>query len=175
MEDFDQLENKKDFRKMILIIGGIILLALAVTALLLFVRGSKESFNSKLPNTNTPVSSTTSGAVQPLFSKDITTWKSYYWPGKINTHYPSNWQLGEEMNKDGLVAGLKITPPTGNTDDQIFIGGTSANCSDILKYAKSKCLKNKIQVPFYTNSKNPEVLNAFDLILQNTILTEVEK
>jgi len=48
-------------------------------------------------------------------------------------------------------------------------------CSDVLKYSKNNCLKNKIQVPFYTNSKNEEVLNAFDLIYQNSVLLEEEK
>ena len=48
MEEFDQAENKKDFRRMIWLIGGIIALALVVTAFLLFARGSKQSFDSKL-------------------------------------------------------------------------------------------------------------------------------
>jgi len=177
MEDFNQLENKKDFRKMIWLIGGIIILALAVTACLLFTRGSKQSFDSKLQNHNTIAAAPTSDSntTPPLFSKDISTWKSYYWPQKINTHYPSNWKLEEEMNNSGLISGLKIIPPTGILDDTIFIGGNSVRCSQILKYAENKCLKNKIQVPFYTNSRNPDVLSAFDLILQNTILTEEEK
>ena len=159
---------------MFLIIGGIVLAAVVVTLFILFARGSKETFNPALSNPSLNPSPAT-GAANPLFSTDLSTWKSYYWPQKINTHYPSNWQLSEETNKAGQVAGLKITPPTSNPDDTIFVGGASVKCSNLSKYSKSKCLKDKIQIPFYTNSKNQDVLSAFDLILQNTILTEVVK
>jgi len=175
MEDFDQLENKKAFRKMVLIIGGIILLAVATTAFLLFRKGSKETFDSETSNPGTLALPASSGGEKPIFSGDIATWENYYWPGKVNTHYPSNWQFEEEIADNGLVVGLKITPPTDNAEDIIFIGGASAKCSDVLKYSKNECLKNKIQVPFYTDSKNQEVLSAFDLIFQNSILTEEEK
>ena len=149
MEDFDQSENKRDFGKMILIIGGVVLLAAVVSAFLLLKKGSKDTFNPEVQNPNTLVSPTIPSTEKPIFPKDITTWSDYYWPGKINTHYPSDWQLTEETNKDGLVVGMKITPPTGNADDVIFIGGASVKCSNVLKYSKNKCLKNKIQVPFY--------------------------
>lgn len=173
MED-DQSENKTAFRKMILIIVGVVVLAALTTAFLIFRKGSKETFNPEASNQGALNSPATS-VEKPLFSKDITTWENYYWPGKINTHYPSNWQFVEEVNDDGVISGLKITPPTGNVDDAIFIGGDSLKCSDVLKYPKSRCLKDKVQIPFYTNSKNQEVLTAFDLIFQNTILNEIEK
>lgn len=175
MENFNQLENKKAFRKMILIIGGIILLAVITTVFLLFRKGSKETFDSEISNPGALVSPTASGGEKPLFSEDIATWKNYHWSGKLNTHYPSDWQFKEEIADNGLVVGLNIIPLTDSIEDVIFIGGVSAKCSDVLKYSKNECLKNKIQVPFYTNSKNQEVLAAFDLIFQNSILTEEEK
>jgi hypothetical protein len=174
MED-DQLENKKDFRRMIFIIIGIVVLAGATTAFLLLRKGSKESFNQEGATQNALNSQTASTAEKALFSKDIATWTNYYWPGKVNTHYPSNWQVREKINKDGLIVGLEMVPPTGNAEDTIFIGGDSIKCSDAFKYLKSRCLKDGIQVPFYTNSKNQEVLAAFDLIFQNTIVNEIEK
>ncbi len=173
MEDFEQLENKEEFRRMLFIIGGIVLVCVIVTAFLLFRKTSKVAVSPDA--SNTVASSTTSAKPKPLFSPDLSTWKNYYWPGKINTHYPSDWQLKEDTNKDGLIVGLEITPPTGIADDMIFIGGDSAKCSSVLKYSKNECLKNKIQVPFYTNSKNAEVSTALDLIFQNTILTEGQK
>jgi len=174
MEDFDQLENKRDFRKMILVIVGVVVVAGAITTFLLFKKGSKNTFDSDTQDPNV-LNSELETKEKSLFSKDITTWKNYYWPGKINTHYPSDWQLVEDINNDGLVVGLKITPLASNVEDVIFIGGDSIKCSDISKYSKNECLKNKIQIPFYTNSKNEDVLSAFDLIFQNTVLTEEEK
>ncbi|MFZ2072647.1 MAG: hypothetical protein WA101_00255 [Minisyncoccia bacterium] len=174
MENSDQIENKVAFRKMLWVIGGIVLLAGIATAILLFRNGSKETFNPQVLNTNTSALQT-SLSEKPLFSEDVTTWANYYWPGKINTHYPNNWLLKEEITENGLVVGIKMIPATGNAEDTIFIGGSLIKCSDILKYSKNQCLKNKIQIPFYTNSTNQEVLNAFDLIFQNTVLTEIEK
>jgi hypothetical protein len=171
MDEFDEIESKNNFRKMIFLIGGIIILAGVTTAFLIIKKGPKgvapeeATVNSVLPTTET----------KPLFSSDISTWKNYYWPGKINTHYPSDWQFKEEVGKDGLVAGLEIVPPTNNVEDTIFIGGDAIKCADALKYSKNNCLKDKVQVPFYSNTKNQEVLNAFDLIFQNTILTEEGK
>jgi hypothetical protein len=174
MSNFDQLENKKDFKKAVLIISGIIILAVIVAIVLVLRKGSKETFNSSTLNSNTPTSPVASNGGS-IFSENIASWTSYYWPGKINTHYPSNWQLEEEKNNSGSIMGLKIVPPTGNSDDTIFIGGASVKCSTVLKYPKSACLRDKIQVPFYTNSQNQDVLAAFDLIFQNTILTEEQK
>ncbi|MBU0612178.1 hypothetical protein KKA39_01965 [Patescibacteria group bacterium] len=173
MED-DQLENKTAFRKMVLIIGGVVILAAVTTAFLIFRNGSKETFNPETSSQDA-LNSPTASEEKALFSEDITTWENYYWPGKINTHYPGDWQFAEEISKDGIISGLKIIPPTGDTKDIIFIGGDSVKCSDALKYAKSRCLKNNVQIPFYTSSENQEVLTAFDLIFQNTILNEIEK
>ena len=171
MDEFDQVENKKDFRKIIFIIIGVVVVAGGVTAFLLLKNGTKDTFNSDTENSNIPNSQTLIKE-KPLFSQDTKTWTNYYWPGKINTHYPSDWLAQEKMANDASVVGLSIIPPTGNAGDTIFIGGASVKCSDILKYSKNNCLKNKIQIPFYTNSKNEEVLNAFDLIYQNSVLLE---
>jgi len=173
MDEFDQVENKKDFRKIIFIIVGVIVVAGGVTAFLLFRKGSKDNFNSDTQNKSTQ--SVQNNKEKQLLSQDLKTWKNYFWPGKINTHYPSDWIFRENIGKDGLVAGINIVPSTGNAEDTIFIGGELLKCSDVLKYSKNNCLKNKIQVPFYTNSKNEEVLNAFDLIYQNSVLLEEEK
>lgn len=174
-EDFDQLENKQSFKKMILIIGGIVLVSGALTTYLLLKKAANKSYNSETPSSNTVASSTATTSIKPLYSADLATWKNYYWPGKINTHYPSDWKLQEVKNTDGFTIGLDIMPPTGLAEDTIFIGGDKVKCSSILKYSKNRCLKNKIQVPFYTSTKNPEVLSAFDIIYQNTILTDVVK
>jgi hypothetical protein len=172
--EFNPKENKEDFRKMMFIIGGVILVAGLATAFIVLRKDSKQTFNLNKPvNLDNEVSPT--AEVKPIFSQDITTWKNYNWSGKINTHYPKNWQLKEVMNGTGVIIGLEIIPSTGNTDDTIFIGGDLVKCSTTTKYIKSSCLKNNIQMPFYTNSKNTEVLNAFDLIFQNSILTDEEK
>lgn len=174
-ENFDQLENKQSFKKMMIIIGSIVLVSGALTAYLLLKKAANKSYNSETPSSNVVASSTAIAPVKPLYSADLATWKNYYWPGKINTHYPSDWKLAEVKNVDGFITGLDIISPTGIAEDTIFIAGDKVKCSSILKYPKNKCLKNKIQVPFYTSTKNPEVLSAFDLIYQNTILTDVVK
>ena len=173
MDDFDELENKKNFKKMVFLIGGIVILAGVTTAFLIFKKGTNDTVKSDTQNSGISVLPTTEN--EPLFSNDVSTWKNYYWAGKINTHYPSDWQLKEVIGSDGLVAGVEITPSTNNNEDLIFVGGNSVKCADVLKYSKNYCLKNKIQVPFYSNSKNQEVLSAFDLILQNSILIEDQK
>jgi|GEM_PF-2340846 len=173
--EFDPKENRKDFKKMIFIIVGILVFAVAVTAFLLIRKGSKENFDLVKPNSESLTTSQIPDEKKSLYSSDISTWKNYNWSGKVNTHFPSNWKIQEDINNVGLITGLEIIPPTENTEDTIFIGGDSVKCSNISKYTESKCLKNKIQVPFYTNSKNEEVLSAFNLIYQNTILTDEEK
>jgi len=72
----------------------------------------------------------------------------------------------------GEIVGLKLVPPTGDPKDEIIIGGRFVSCADAKKYSQNKCLKNKIQVPFYTDSQNTDILSAFDLIFQNALLVE---
>lgn len=172
MENFDQEENKRAFKRMIIVIGSVVLVAVAVTAFLIFRKESKETFDADKINSDLIAQET---GPKELFSKDTSTWKNYYWSGKINTHYPSDWELKEKIAENGIISGLEIIPNTGNIEDTIYVGGDAVKCSGIAKYAKNKCLKNTIQVPFYTNSQNPEVQSAFDLIIQNTILVDIEK
>lgn len=171
METFDQAENKKDFKKIIWIVVGVAVLA-GFTVLFIFLgRGSKETVTvSEI--TSSELLGTGTEEEKPIFSPNVASWLNYFWPERINTKYPGNWQF-EELKTDGDITGLRITPPTGDPDDAIYIGG--ATCAQALKYSSNKCLRNKIQVPFYTDSQNEEVLAAFDLIFQNTILTEEGK
>lgn len=176
METFDQVENKRDFKKIIWIVVGVALLA-GLTVLFIFLgRGSKETIKvgEVSPSDLVSPGTTTEPEKRPLFSPDVLSWGNYYWPEKVNTKYPSNWRL-EEVKSGNQVTGLKITPPTGNPVDAIFIGGQNATCANVSTYSTNKCLRNNIQVPFYTASQNEEVLAAFDLIFQNTILTEEGK
>jgi hypothetical protein len=170
MENFDQEENKRAFKRMLLVIGIVVVVAGAITAFVLLKKDSKETFNADQVNSNLAENQ----APKTLYSADTSTWKSYNWSGKINTHYPSDWTLKEKVNTTGAVSGLEIVPPTENVADTIYIGG-DMKCSGITKYAKNKCLKNAIQVSFYTDSQNTEVQSAFDLILENTILVDIEK
>ena len=174
MQEFDVPENKRDFKKIIWIAGGIAVLA-GLTVLFFFLgRGSKETVKVGEISPSDLVAPTAPVEEKPLFSSDVLSWRNYFWPEKINTKYPSDWQL-LEIQTGNVITGLKVVPPTGNPADEIFIGGQSATCATALQYAKNYCLKNKIQVPFYTDSQNEEVLAAFDLIFQNTILTEEGK
>jgi hypothetical protein len=168
MEELEQIENKKAFRKIIYVIIGVILIAIVTTAFFIFRTGHKETFSVNENN----LSDTGKLGDKTLYSSDTSTWKNYYWSGKINTHYPDNWVLKEKLGNSGVVESLEIIPPTEQASDTIFVGG---DCSGLSKYAKSKCMSNLIQVPFYTDSQNKEVLAAFDLILSNTILIDIEK
>jgi len=169
MQEFDVPENKRDFKKIIWIAGGIAVLA-GLTVLFFFLgRGSKETVKVGEISPSDLVAPTAPVEEKPLFSSDVLSWRNYFWPEKINTKYPGDWQL-LEIQTGNVITGLKVVPPTGNPADEIFIGGKSATCATALQYAKNYCLKNKIQVPFYTDSQDEEVLAAFDLIFQNTIL-----
>ncbi|KKQ35959.1 MAG: hypothetical protein US50_C0002G0019 [Candidatus Nomurabacteria bacterium GW2011_GWB1_37_5] len=190
MENFNEIDNKNNIRKMITIIIGLVIVAIIIVIFYVANKNSKQTFNI---NEQIPSSGNTSLDLQQkkdLYSKDISTWNNYFWPGKINTKYPSNWQIEEleyksaaqleleqktGIKKAGEIVGLKITPPTDNLNDVIFIGGRLVSCTDADQYAKNLCLKNRIQMPFYTASLNPDVLSALDLVYQNTILTEDEK
>lgn len=172
MEDFDQLENRRILIKNISIISAIVLVCIGLVAFIMFQQVPKNVSNPT--SVNSSATTTPNVATKPLFSRDLATWNNYYWPGEINTHYPGDWKLKEDKNSNGIITGLEIIPPTNATEDTIFIGGTSVKCSNtsILQYSANKCLKSSSQqIPFYTNSKNPEVLSAFDFIFQNTILT----
>jgi len=76
MDEFDQVENKKDFRKIIFIIVGVIVVAGGVTAFLLFRKGSKDNFNSDTQNKSTQ--SVQNNKEKQLLSQDIKTWKNYF-------------------------------------------------------------------------------------------------
>jgi hypothetical protein len=168
MEEIEQLENKRAFKRMLLVIGIVVVLAGAITAFVLLKKDSKETFNASEYNTE----QTGNAKDSKLYSSDTSTWKNYSWSGKVNMHYPDNWTLKEKLGNSGAIDSLEIIPPTDQASDVIFVGGT---CSGLDKYAKNKCMKNTIQVPFYTDSTNPEVQEAFDLILSNTILIDIEK
>ncbi len=181
MDNFDELENRRTLIKNISIIGGIVLVSAGLVVFILFQKNPKSASSPDTSNLNTTVSpipaSNPSTVAKPLYSSDLTTWTNYGWPGKINTHYPGDWQLQEDKNSNGIITALEIIPPTNNPTDTIFIGGVSVKCSNskILQYSRNKCLKNATtQVPFHTNSQNAEVLSAFDTIFQNSILTTVK-
>ena len=188
MESFDDLDNKRDFKKIFIIGGSILLLAVLVTVLLLNRKGNKEVVNVG-NNLGNGLSVSTNGITgeTPIFSPEVLSWNNYFWPEKLNLKYPSNWELIEMEYKNvqqteleeatgnktkGEIVGLKLVPPTGDPKDEIIIGGRFVSCADAKKYSQNKCLKNKIQVPFYTDSQNTDILSAFDLIFQNALLVE---
>ena len=188
MESFDDLDNKRDFKKIFIIGGSILLLAIVVTILLLNRKGNKEVVEVG-NNLGNGLSVPTKGIAgeTPIFSPEVLSWNNYFWPEKLNLKYPSNWELIEMEYKNvqqteleeatgnktkGEIVGLKLVPPTGDPKDEIIIGGRFVSCADAKKYSQNKCLKNKIQVPFYTDSQNTDILSAFDLIFQNALLVE---
>ena len=194
MENFNEEDNQRDFKKIFLIGGGILVLAIAGTAYLLYKNKSDSVLNkdkSNTPYTSSPTGSNLgSSSSTPVYSSDLATWNNYFWPEKMNVKYPSNWELIEmevktarqlEVEKStgkstkGEVVGLKMIPPTGNPADAIFIGGTTETCTSVKKFTENKCLKNKIQVPFYTESTNPDVISAFNEIYKSTMLSEALK
>lgn len=173
METFDPEENNKEFGKIFWITGGIVLIAASTALFLILGPGSKKIVN-EVPQSELIAPATSTEEQKLLSATDVASFQNYFWPGKVNTKYPAGWELSEILAGDE-VAGLKITPPTDNPADDIYIGGQSATCTSVLQYEKHYCLRNKIKVPFYTNSQNEKVLAAFNLILENTILTEESK
>ena len=173
MEDLEQSENQRAFKRMFFIISIVVVIAIVTVIFFLLKKEKKEVFEQE--QTSVLNSQENSNENKTLYSADVTSWKNYNWSGKINTHYPSNWNLKEKISSTGVINGLEIIPPTDNVNDVIFVGGEKTTCSSVASYEKNKCLKDLIEVPFYTNSNNKDVLAAFDLIIQNTILTEFEK
>ncbi len=173
MEDLEQIENKRAFKRMLIIISIVVVVAIATTIFFVLKKEKKETFEQKQDSVSNSQNSQENN--KALYSSDVSTWKNYYWSGKINTHYPNDWELKEKISSSGAVNGIEIIPPTGNLEDVIFVGGEKVTCTSVAKYEKNKCLRNLIEVPFYTNSKNQDVLSVFDLIIQNTILTDIEK
>jgi len=164
-------KRKIDYRK-VAFVAALVLIAAGAT-IVFFV--SKKAKTEKFETGNLGnVSESQTTEAPPLFSSDVSSWNNYFWRNKVNTKYPANWQI-EELKKDDEIVGLKIIPPTNNEEDNIFIGGEGMSCLLAKKYNQNKCLRDKIQIPFYTNSQNEEVRSAFDLIFNNTIITEESK
>jgi len=179
------------YRLPILISAGVLIVAGIVIVVVTYGKDKKDTFDlGQTPSSILNESQTNGGGEAPIFSPDISSWNSYYWPEKVSTKYPSDWKLEEiefksaaqeqaeeegDIELRGEIVGLKIIPATNNSSDEIFIGGRFITCADVKNYSTNRCLKNKISVPFYTNSQNEEVLKAFDLIFGNTLLIEESK
>lgn len=107
-------------------------------------------------------------------------WKTFEYDG-IKYSYPSNWEVQRVtystpvQQAKGAIStiGFDIIPDNVSypSNDVIHIGGRHISCDD-QQFAPShlsRCLDNESVGLIYTISQNQQILNAFNLIVQNTL------
>ncbi|MEK7649435.1 MAG: peptidoglycan-binding domain-containing protein [Patescibacteria group bacterium] len=105
----------------------------------------------------------------------LSDWESYNWSG-ISFQYPANWIIEksyyrtpaqEAEGSPAEVVGLYVKPKNQiSPEDVIGIGGRQFNCETAGPAIQCKTL---IGIPFYTQSKNTDVLKTFEALTSSVM------